>query len=142
MSVEVKIPAVGESISSGVVSVWHKKSGEFVREGEALFTLETDKVSTEIVAEAAGVLEALVKEGDEVKIGQVVARIDTSKTESTGGKAATTKAPAPAGEKEKKSNARAAVAPLSPAVRRVVEEKHLDPAQLHGTGKGGRLTKA
>src|SRR5947207_508760 len=57
MSVEVKIPAVGESISSGVVSVWHKKSGDYVNAGDPLFTLETDKVSTEIVAETAGVLE-------------------------------------------------------------------------------------
>ena len=50
MAIEVKIPSVGESITSGVVSAWHKKSGEFVSEGEALFTLETDKVSTEISA--------------------------------------------------------------------------------------------
>src|SRR6266581_5207343 len=79
MSVEVKIPAVGESISTGIVSVWHKKSGDFVNAGEALFTLETDKVSTEIVADKAGVLEALVPEGQEVKIGEVVATIDDSK---------------------------------------------------------------
>src|ERR1700747_3698408 len=79
MSMEVKIPAVGESISSGVVSVWHKKSGDFVNTGDALFTLETDKVSTEIVAEKAGVLEAKVREGQEVKIGEVVATIDDSK---------------------------------------------------------------
>src|SRR5881397_2312838 len=78
MSIEVKIPAVGESITSGVVSVWHKKSGDFVNEGEALFTLETDKVSTEIVAEKAGVLETKVPEGREVKIGEVVATIDDS----------------------------------------------------------------
>ena len=67
MSIEVKIPAVGESISSGVVSVWHKKSGEHVKTGDPLFTLETDKVSTEIVAETAGVLETLATEGQEVK---------------------------------------------------------------------------
>jgi 2-oxoglutarate dehydrogenase E2 component (dihydrolipoamide succinyltransferase) len=76
MSIEVKIPAVGESISSGIVSVWHKKSGDFVNAGDALFTLETDKVSTEIVAEKAGVLETHVPEGQEVKIGEVVAAID------------------------------------------------------------------
>ena len=58
MSIEVKIPAVGESISSGIISVWHKKSGEFVKAGEPLFTLETDKVSTEITAEKDGVLTA------------------------------------------------------------------------------------
>src|SRR5213075_365693 len=79
MPVEVKIPAVGESITSGVVSVWHKKSGDFVNEGEALFTLETDKVSTEIVAGKAGVLETKVPEGQEVKIGEIVAIIDDSK---------------------------------------------------------------
>src|SRR5207247_222522 len=79
MAIEVKIPAVGESITSGVVSVWRKKSGEFVDEGETLFTLETDKVSTEIVAEKAGVLETKVPEGQEVKIGEVVAVIDDSK---------------------------------------------------------------
>ncbi len=79
MAIEVKIPSVGESITSGVVSAWHKKSGDFVNEGEALFTLETDKVSTEIVAEKAGVLETKVPEGQEVKIGEVVAIIDDSK---------------------------------------------------------------
>ncbi|MGZ4985510.1 MAG: biotin/lipoyl-containing protein, partial [Chthoniobacterales bacterium] len=78
MSLEVKIPAVGESITSGVVSVWHKKSGEQVRAGEPLFTLETDKVSTEIVAERSGVLKTLAAEGQEVKIGEVVATIDES----------------------------------------------------------------
>src|SRR6266705_130506 len=79
MAIEVKVPAVGESITSGVVSAWHKKSGEFVNEGDALFTLETDKVSTEIVAEKAGVLETKADEGQEVKIGEIVATIDESK---------------------------------------------------------------
>src|SRR5437870_1644778 len=80
MSVQVKIPAVGESISSGVVSVWHKKSGEQVKKGDPLFTLETDKVSTEIVAEADGVLKTKAAEGQEVKIGEVVAEIEESST--------------------------------------------------------------
>src|SRR6266446_6636809 len=80
MSIEVKIPPVGESITSGVVSVWHKKSGEYVEAGEALLTLETDKVSTEITAEKAGVLETRVDEGQEVKIGEVVAVIDDKAT--------------------------------------------------------------
>ncbi|MEP6709108.1 MAG: 2-oxoglutarate dehydrogenase complex dihydrolipoyllysine-residue succinyltransferase [Verrucomicrobiota bacterium] len=144
MSVEVKIPAVGESISSGVVSVWHKKSGDFVNAGDALFTLETDKVSTEIVAENAGVLETNVDEGQEVKIGEVVATIDDSKSapaasDSTEKKSAPekTEAKAVAPAKEKSTND----APLSPAVRRIVEEEHIDPASVSGTGKDGRLTK-
>jgi 2-oxoglutarate dehydrogenase E2 component (dihydrolipoamide succinyltransferase) len=79
MITEVKVPSVGESVTSGVVSAWHKKSGEFVNEGEPLFALETDKVSTDIVAQKSGVLETKVPEGQEVKIGEVVAVIDDSK---------------------------------------------------------------
>src|SRR5437763_13353409 len=79
MIIEVKVPSVGESVTSGVVSAWQKKSGEFVNEGEPLFALETDKVSTDIVAEKSGVLETKVSEGQEVKIGEVVAIIDDSK---------------------------------------------------------------
>src|SRR6476659_8190953 len=79
MIIEVKVPSVGESVTSGVVSAWHKKSGEFVNEGEPLFALETDKVSTDVVAEKSGVLETKVPQGQEVKIGEVVAIIDDSK---------------------------------------------------------------
>ena len=144
MSIEVKIPAVGESITSGVVSVWHKKSGDFVNAGDALFTLETDKVSTEIVAEKAGLLETSVPEGKEVKIGEVVATIDDSKSPPAQAKPAEkksapekveTKTAAPTKEKSTSS------APLSPAVRRIVEEEHVDLAGVSGSGKGGRLTK-
>ncbi len=79
MIIEVKVPSVGESVTSGVISAWHKKSGDFVNEGEPLFALETDKVSTDIVAEKSGVLDTRVPEGQEVKIGEVVAAIDDSK---------------------------------------------------------------
>jgi 2-oxoglutarate dehydrogenase E2 component (dihydrolipoamide succinyltransferase) len=134
MGVEVKIPAVGESITSGVVSVWHKKSGERVGKGEPLFTLETDKVSTEIVAQVDGILKTKVPEGQEVKIGEVVAEIDES-------------APPPSVASEKAKTAQAPAASpaetetLSPAVRRLVEEEQLDPAKIVGSGKGGRITK-
>ena len=76
MSIEVKIPAVGESITSGILSVWHKKDGDTVKAGEALFTLETDKVSTEVTAEKTGTLRIKAAEGAEVKIGEVVALIE------------------------------------------------------------------
>jgi 2-oxoglutarate dehydrogenase E2 component (dihydrolipoamide succinyltransferase) len=163
MAIEVKIPAVGESITSGVVSAWHKKSGEFVNEGEALFTLETDKVSTEIVAEKAGVLETKVPEGQEVKIGEIVAIIDDSKgtladkkqekpkkkepekkeTEAEPEKkAAEEKAPVAAGsDRGRPQSTAAATTTLSPAVRRIVEEEKLQPERIRGTGEGGRLTK-
>lgn len=143
MSIEVKIPPVGESISSGVVSVWHKKNGERVNKGDMLLTLETDKVSTEIAAEGAGVLQTRVPEGAEVKIGEVVATID----ESGAGSAATATDDNAASD----SNASRAQPPshddetsaaLSPAVRRIVEEENLDVSNIRGSGKGGRLTKA
>ena len=162
MAIEVKIPAVGESITSGVVSAWHKKSGDFVNEGEPLFTLETDKVSTEIVAEKAGTLETKVPEGQEVKIGEVVATIDDSKQPAEQKKEAPSKK-APEQKKEaepskkpteKKEPVAAAVdrsgpessrdigtTTLSPAVRRIVEEEKLETEKIRGTGEGGRLTK-
>src|ERR1700716_3830357 len=136
MPIEVKVPAVGESITSGVVSVWHKKSGEFVNAGDPLFTLETDKVSTEIVAEKAGVLETTVPEGQEVKIGEVVAIIDDSKSASTETKSA------PKAETKPQEKASTNKEALSPAVRRIVEEEKLAPEKISGSGKGGRLTKA
>lgn len=131
MSIEVKVPPVGESISSGVVSVWHKKSGDYVNAGDALLTLETDKVSTEITAEMAGLLETKVEEGREVKIGEVVALIDE--------KAAAPNESAPVAQVAGKSSATANV--LSPAVKRMTTEEKVDPAKISGTGKGGRLTK-
>src|SRR6267143_1410581 len=142
MAIEVKIPAVGESISSGVVSVWHKKSGDFVNAGDALFTLETDKVSTEITAETRGVLDTIVPEGQEVKIGEVVATIDDSKTEPAKSEPAERKA-APKKTEQKPAAASKEKSPtaLSPAVRRIVEEEHVETEKISGTGKDGRLTK-
>jgi 2-oxoglutarate dehydrogenase E2 component (dihydrolipoamide succinyltransferase) len=158
MSVEVKVPSVGESVTSGVVSAWHKKSGEFVNEGEPLFALETDKVSTDIVAEKSGVLETKVPEGQEVKIGEVVAVIDDSKQqgEKTADKpkdkqpqkkqaapektAATVAAGVERPDKSEESTTPATA--FSPAVRRIVEEEKLEPQKISATGQGGRLTKA
>jgi 2-oxoglutarate dehydrogenase E2 component (dihydrolipoamide succinyltransferase) len=162
MPIEVKIPSVGESITSGIVSTWHKKSGEFVNEGEALFTLETDKVSTEIVAEKAGLLETKVPEGQEVKIGEVVALIDDSKQAleerkeekpakkapeekkkgpEPGKKAPEEKKAAAVGFDRKQPEPSTPATTLSPAVRRIVEEEKLEPKKISGTGAGGRLTK-
>jgi 2-oxoglutarate dehydrogenase E2 component (dihydrolipoamide succinyltransferase) len=162
MAIEVKIPSVGESITSGVVSAWHKKSGEFVSEGEALFTLETDKVSTEIVAEKAGMLETKVPEGQEVKIGEVVAIIEDSKRPPEEKKVPEAKKAEKPVEKKKepeeKKEAKAEKKPvegkepvaagvdsgvpaLSPAVRRIIEEEKLEPGKIRSTGEGGRLTK-
>jgi len=140
MIIEVKVPSVGESVTSGVVSAWHKKSGEFVNEGEPLFALETDKVSTDIVAEKSGVLETKVPEGQEVKIGEVVAVIDDSKQGAKQEKEEQPKKIQPEAKK-KEIEAKEKTA-LSPGVRRIVEEEKLDLQKIKGTGQGGRLTKA
>ena len=159
MIIEVKVPSVGESVTSGVVSAWHKTFGEFVNEGEPLFALETDKVSTDIVAEKSGVLETKVPEGQEVTIGEVIAVIDDSKQGANQAKAEQPKKAQPETKKkqdepQQKAASVAAGADrgtpgskppataLSPAVRRIVEEEKLEPAKIPATGPDNRLTKA
>jgi 2-oxoglutarate dehydrogenase E2 component (dihydrolipoamide succinyltransferase) len=155
MIVEVKVPSVGESVTSGVVSAWHKKSGEFVNEGEPLFALETDKVSTDIVAEKSGVLETKVPEGQEVKIGEVIAIIDDAKQqaekkdekpkdkqpEKKQAEPKKTVPPVAAGADRGKPESTPPATDLSPAVRRILDEEKIEPDGIAGTGPGGRLTK-
>ena len=76
MSAEIKVPAVGESISSGIISLWHRQDGDYVRTGDLLFTLDTDKVSTEVAAQSAGLVRIKVPADQEVKIGEVVGLIE------------------------------------------------------------------
>ena len=76
MSAEIKVPAVGESISSGIISLWHRQDGEYVRTGDLLFTLDTDKVSTEVAAQSAGIVRIKAPADTEVKIGEVVGLIE------------------------------------------------------------------
>ena len=78
--IEIKIPAVGESITTAYLAEWHKQNGEAVAKGDLILTIETDKVSTELTADADGVLEIVVAEGEEVPIGEIVAKIDPSGT--------------------------------------------------------------
>jgi 2-oxoglutarate dehydrogenase E2 component (dihydrolipoamide succinyltransferase) len=75
MSLDIKVPAAGESITSANVARWHKKNGDAVRKGDTLVTLETDKVSNELEADGDGTLQILVNEGEEVSIGTVIGRI-------------------------------------------------------------------
>ena len=76
MSLDIKVPAAGESITSANVARWHKKNGDTVRKGDVLVTLETDKVSNELEADGDGVLQILVEEGEEVSIGTVIGHIE------------------------------------------------------------------
>ncbi len=152
MKAEIKVPAVGESISEATIGEWAKKSGEFVKRDEIILLLETDKASVEVVAPNDGVLTTMAKPGDVVKIGSVVASIDTEGVATAGmpqptknQEPAKPKTPPPGAPKEAPAAAPAAPAAaegLSPATRRVVEERGLDPAAIQGSGRDGRLTKA
>jgi 2-oxoglutarate dehydrogenase E2 component (dihydrolipoamide succinyltransferase) len=130
MKEEIKVPSVGESITTGVIVTWLKRSGDAVQDGDILFELETDKAVLEIPSTGSGTLEILVDEGTEVTIGQTVATL------GEGGAAVPAKPEAPASV-DSKSGTQA----LSPAVRRVVAEHNVDPSTIAGTGKGGRITK-
>jgi 2-oxoglutarate dehydrogenase E2 component (dihydrolipoamide succinyltransferase) len=132
MPLEVKIPPMGESISTGILAKWHVKNGDTVTKDQPLFELETDKITSEGTAEAAGVITLKVEAGTEVKIGQVVAAIEAGATGSAPAAPAAA-APAPA--------AKAAATEASPAVRRLAGETGINPADVAGTGKAGRVTK-
>jgi 2-oxoglutarate dehydrogenase E2 component (dihydrolipoamide succinyltransferase) len=146
MKLEVKVPAVGESITEAVIGSWTKKSGEFVKMNDVIMLLETDKASVEVVAEKDGVLTTSANAGDTVKIGATVATIDTD-AKASSAQASTPAAASQASVPQATSGAGRATHPdlqshLSPAVQRVVNETGVNPAGLTGTGLGGRLTKS
>jgi 2-oxoglutarate dehydrogenase E2 component (dihydrolipoamide succinyltransferase) len=122
---------MGESISSGVLAKWHVKDGDTVKKDQPLFELETDKITSEGTAESAGRISLKVAAGTEVKIGELVAAIDSEASAGAAAPAASPTAPT-AAAKESTS---------SPAVRRIAEETGINPAAVAGTGKAGRVTK-
>jgi 2-oxoglutarate dehydrogenase E2 component (dihydrolipoamide succinyltransferase) len=142
MPVDIRIPAVGESITEGTLSRWFKKDGETVRADEPLYELETEKATSEIPSPAAGVLHIGTPEGQRVAIGALIGRIE----ESTGGAARAETTPVrtesarPAVQPKKDGKAQPEP-PAMPAARRLAEEKHVDLAGIAGTGRGGRILK-
>jgi 2-oxoglutarate dehydrogenase E2 component (dihydrolipoamide succinyltransferase) len=147
MAVEVKVPAVGESVQEAMIHKWHKASGEFVEMDEVLLELETDKATVEVTAESEGVIETLKNEGDTVAIGEVIAKIDTDAKKPAGAsQPASDPQPAASASAPASSPASATApsnsdAPLSPAVGRMVAEHDLNAQEIPGSGKGGRITK-
>jgi len=140
MASEVKVPALGESITEATLGEWLKNPGDAVDLDEPIASLETDKVSLEVPAPEAGIMgEHLVQVGDTIEVGAIIATIGA-------GSGAETKAPAAAKKADAEDSATAPSAEagsitLSPAVRRLVLEHGVDPSKITGTGKDGRLTK-
>lgn len=119
MATEVKVPAMGESISSGVLAAWHVKDGDFVEANQVLYELETDKITSEAHAEVSGAISLKANEGDEVEIGQTVAVIDEKAEASAGGSGSAPEAPSAESEEpatgQKASETQAASAPAAAA---------------------------
>ena len=153
MPTDVKVPALGESITEATLGQWLKAPGDAIAADEPIASLETDKVAVEVNAPVAGTLaEQLVREGDTVEVGAIIARVTegaaTSAASAPAKEAAdaATNPPGPAETPLPKEDEHApteehADLTLSPAVRRAVLEHHVDPSKIHGTGKDGRITK-
>ena len=139
MTIDVKVPTLGESITEATIGEWLKQPGDTVAADEPIASLETDKVAIEVPAPVAGIMgEHIVAAGETVQVDAVIASI-----EEGGGKTAPAKAksaPAPSASTSADAGDEPPVT-LSPAVRRLVLEHGLDPSGIKGTGKDGRLTK-
>lgn len=150
MSLEIKVPPVGESITEVVLSRWVKNDGEFVEMDEIIAELESDKATFELTAEKAGTLKIVANEGDTLEIGAVVCSIEEGgaapKAESEKPKAESApvadKAAAPVAEKESKESVDSyASGTPSPAAGKILAEKGIDAGSVKGTGVDGRITK-
>ncbi|HAO58335.1 MAG TPA: dihydrolipoamide succinyltransferase, partial [Alphaproteobacteria bacterium] len=164
MAIEIKVPTLGESVADATVARWIKSTGDAVKADEPVVELETDKVTLEVPAPAAGTLgEIMAAEGAVVEVGASLAMLNEgaapaakaeapetaaketaaketpAKQEQAKVPAASTAAPAPAAQP---ATAPKSDMPLSPAVRRLVAENNINPAMIAGTGVDGRLTKA
>ncbi|HBR94680.1 MAG TPA: dihydrolipoamide succinyltransferase, partial [Opitutae bacterium] len=154
MATEVRIPAMGESISSGILAAWHVKDGDFVEKDQVLYELETDKITSEGSAEVSGVISLKAEVEDEVDIGQVVATIDESASGSSSAADKQSSADTASAETSTEASAEPAAAaataaetsseakPLSPAARKAAKETGVDTSKISGSGKDGRVTKS
>lgn len=148
MSIEIKIPAIGESITEVTLASWSVSDGDYVEEGDVLAEIESDKATLELPAESSGIIHLKVEDGTDLKIGAIVATL----TPGEGKKKEAT--PAPKSEPVKQqAPAQTQVAPAaaktetkqvnhpSPAAGKILSEKGISPASVSGTGKDGRITK-
>ncbi|MBV8402785.1 MAG: E3 binding domain-containing protein, partial [Gammaproteobacteria bacterium] len=149
MSTEIRVPQLPESVADATLVTWHKQPGDPIRRDENLADLETDKVVLEVPAPSNGVMrEIRVPSGTVVTSGQVLAVIEeaaaaAAQPRATAASVAASAVPARAASADAGAGAEARDAGrLSPSVRRLVEENHLDPAAIRGSGRDGRLTKA
>lgn len=147
MILEMKVPSPGESITEVEIATWLVQDGDYVEKDQAIAEVDSDKATLELPAEASGIITLKAEEGDAVAVGQVVCLIDTSAAKPEGGAAPAkeeAKVEAPKTEAPKATpvaeKTYATQAP-SPAARKILDEKNIQPTEIVGTGKGGRITK-
>ena len=149
MSLEIKVPSVGESITEVTLAQWLKQDGDYVEMDENIAELESDKATFELPAEKAGILKIIAQEGDTLEIGAVVCTIEEGDAPAGGAapaekseEAPAAKAEAPAAAKEDDESPETyAAGTASPAAAKILREKGIDPSSVKGTGKDGRITK-
>lgn len=147
MILEMKVPSPGESITEVEIATWLVKDGDYVEKDQAIAEVDSDKATLELPAEASGIITLKAEEGDAVAVGAVVCLIDTAAekpSEATAKEAASVKETPKAAEAPKSApvaeKTYATQAP-SPAARKILEEKNINPSEIQGTGKAGRITK-
>lgn len=143
MSIDVKVPAVGESITEVTIASWLKKDGDMVKMDEAICSIESDKATLEISAPKSGKLKILVEEGTTVSIGDKVAELDETATVGASAPKAETSAPAAKAENKAAPAASGDNSKNfpSPAAGKILAEKGIDASAVQGTGRDGRITK-
>lgn len=133
MSIEIKVPVLPESVADATIATWHKKVGEMIEQDENLVDIETDKVVLEVVAPESGVLEKIIRNtGDTVLAEEVIAIFKPGKSEASAAPKAETKSQA--------TEATGAAPAAGPAARRAMAESDVNPQDVKGSGKGGRIT--
>ncbi|MEK8179270.1 2-oxoglutarate dehydrogenase complex dihydrolipoyllysine-residue succinyltransferase [Flavobacterium buctense] len=153
MILEMKVPSPGESIKEVEIATWLVKDGDYVEKDQAIAEVDSDKATLELPAEASGIITLKAEEGDAVAVGAVVCLIDTDGAKPSGspeasGPAAEVKAEAPKAEEKKVEAPKAAPVAAtyaaqtpSPAAKKILDEKNIQPSDIVGTGKDGRITK-
>ena len=146
MSLEIKVPTVGESITEVTLAQWLKQDGDYVEMDENIAELESDKATFELPAEKAGILRIIAQEGDTLEIGAVVCTIEDGDAPAGDKKAdapaaAESAAPAAKAQEASEDPDSYAAGTASPAAAKILREKGIDPSTIKGTGKDGRITK-
>ena len=144
MAIEIKVPQAGESVTEATLAAWLKEDGDYIEEGDLICELETDKANMELPADGEGILRIKAEEGEDVKVGAVIATLEPGDKPKTSPKKEETKEDTNDGTKEEKQESSSSDKNInhpSPAANKILSEKGIDPSSINGSGKDGRITK-